>query len=419
MLENRWRETARNHAQELALHDATTGRSWTFSQLEAEADSATAEAMDGIVFPQGRDVRFVLEVLRAWKAGLPCCPLEAGQARPRFPRPGREISLLKLTSGSTGAPRMIALDTAQVAADADQIVATMGLDPGSPNLGVLSMAHSYGFSNLVTPLLLHGIPIVLADSPLPEAVAAAAAPWRNLTLPAVPALWRTWHEAGTIPANLRLALSAGAPLPLPLELALLDQRGLKIHNFLGASECGGIAYDRSDLPRPDATCVGTPMEGVAHSIDEDGCLVVTSPAVATTYWPEPEDRLCGGSFHSSDLVSIDLDGLLRIRGRASEVINVAGRKVLPGTVEQCLLTHPAVRDCLAFGLPDDPGRGEAVGLVYALREAVSESDLRAHLASRVSGWEVPRRWWHRDELGVDARGKRSRTAWRDRLLAGA
>ena len=50
----------------------------------------------------------------------------------------------------------------------------MGLRPDWPNLGVISLAHSYGFSNLVLPLLLHGIPLILAPSPLPEAVRQAA-----------------------------------------------------------------------------------------------------------------------------------------------------------------------------------------------------------------------------------------------------
>ena len=52
-------------------------------------------------------------------------------------------------------------------ADAENIVATMGLRPDWPNLGVISLAHSYGFSNLVLPLLLHGIPLILAPVPLP------------------------------------------------------------------------------------------------------------------------------------------------------------------------------------------------------------------------------------------------------------
>ena len=52
-------------------------------------------------------------------------------------------------------------------------MATMGLRPDWPNLGVISLAYSYGFSNLVLPLLLHGVPLFLAPSPLPVALRCA------------------------------------------------------------------------------------------------------------------------------------------------------------------------------------------------------------------------------------------------------
>ncbi len=79
-----------------------------------------------------------------------------------------------MTSATGGAPRMVAFTGEELVADADNIVATMGLRPDWPNLGVISLAHSYGFSNLVLPLLLHGIPLILVDAPLPETVRQAA-----------------------------------------------------------------------------------------------------------------------------------------------------------------------------------------------------------------------------------------------------
>src|SRR5437660_277918 len=171
-------------------------------------------------------------------------------------------------------------------ADADNIVLTMGLKAEWPNLGVISLAHSYGFSNLVLPLLLHGIPLTLVEAPLPEIVRRAAETERDgITLAAVPALWRTWHEADAIPRTVQLAISAGAPLPLGLEQAVFAMRGLKLHNFYGSSECGGIAYDATAGPRLDAACAGAPMKNVRLSVAADGCLEVRSRAVGEMYWP--------------------------------------------------------------------------------------------------------------------------------------
>jgi acyl-coenzyme A synthetase/AMP-(fatty) acid ligase len=392
----------------LAIHEVASGRTWTFGELAAAADALPASP-DPVLFPKGNGIPFLLTVLQAWRTRTPLCPLEPSQPIPTIPTPAAPIAHLKSTSGSTGAPRWVALTESQIAADADQIVDTMQLSPDCPNVGVLSLAHSYGYSNLVTPLFLHGIPLILAASALPTAVLAAARLAPRITLPAVPALWSTWHQTDAIPANVHLAISAGAPLPHALERDVLEQRGLKIHNFLGASECGGIAFDRSHTLRPDPSCVGTAMNGVR----------VQSPAVAQSYFPTPAPALVHPTFQSADLVSIDDDGLLRIRGRASDLINVAGRKVAPETIEQALLTHPAIRDCLVLGLPDDDARGESIGVVYDVRSPVPEAVLRAFLQRTLPAWQLPRRWWLRPDLGVDHRGKRSRAAWRTRLLTPA
>ena len=183
-------------------------------------------------------------------------------------------------------------------------MATMGLRPDWPNLGAISLAHSYGFSNLVLPLLLHGIPLFLVPSPLPEVLRSSAPDQPDLTLAGVPALWHAWHEARAIPRNVRLAISASAPLPLALEQAVFEAHGLKIHNFYGSSECGGIAYDATAVPRTDDACVGRPMQNVDLALDPDGMLVVRSSAVAETYWPTPSDNLGHGRFQTSDLAEL-------------------------------------------------------------------------------------------------------------------
>src|SRR6185503_12273048 len=195
----------------------------------------------------------------------------------------------------------------------------------------VSFAHSYGFSNLITPLLLHGVPLIIGGAALPEAVRRAAAGVPAITLAGVPALWRAWHDAHGIPENVRLAISAGAALPLALENQVFAERGFKIHNFYGATECGGIAYDRSDTPRTDAAGVGTPMQNVSAAVNASGCLEVRGPNVGQTYWPEPFDALRDGCYRTSDLAEI-VNGAIHLRGRASDLINVAGRKISPETV---------------------------------------------------------------------------------------
>src|SRR5450759_5595809 len=292
----------------------------------------------------------------------------------------------------------------------------MGLRPDWPNLGVISLAHSYGFSNLVLPLLLHGIPLILAGAPLPEAIRRAAATEKAVTLAAVPALWRAWHDADAIPPSIRLAISAGAPLPLALEQNVFALRGLKIHNFYGASECGGIAYDATAGPRLDSSCVGAPMRNVKLSVTGEGCLEVRSRAVGQTYWPEPGLNLRDGVFRTSDLAEISY-GLVYLRGRVTDLINLAGRKISPETIEEVLLAHPAVRDCLVFGVPDDDrGRGEKIVACIVSNSETSGETFKQFLLKKLPAWQVPRDWQFVESLEVNQRGKLSRAEWRKRYL---
>lgn len=417
MLYDRWREIAREYATEIALRDVPSARQWTFAELDAAAQ--LRETNDAVVFPRGTGSEFVLSVIRAWRHGQITCPLESNQPPPNFPAPPPHIAHLKITSATSGAPKLVAFTAAQLAGDADNIVATMKLRRDWPNLAFISLAHSYGFSNLITPLLLHGIPLVLGGAPLPEMVRAAGAPFGSVTLPAVPALWRAWSDAGAIPKSVRLAISAGAPLPLSLETEIFEKHHLKVHNFYGASECGGIAYDASETPRNDPARVGSALENVCLSINMDGCLEVRGRSVGEGYWPIEVCSLSDSVYVTSDLAELK-NGDVFLRGRANDVIHVAGRKVSPETIERLLATHPAVQECLVFGVPSrDAQRGESIVACVARRDRSHEpsaESLRHFMLTQCEAWQVPREFWFVDSLAVNQRGKLSRAEWRARFL---
>jgi acyl-CoA synthetase (AMP-forming)/AMP-acid ligase II len=415
MLYECWRDIAASRRTEMALTEVATGRRWTFGELALAAER-TAPPAGRIVTPQGASSQFILQVLAGWRTKAVLCPVESGESLPAVPVPPPPVVHLKSTSATTGDPRWVAFTAEQLRADADNIVATMGLRPDHPNLGVVSLAHSYGFSNLVLPLLLHGVPLILAASALPESLRRAASGQAALTLPAVPALWRAWHEAAAIPANVKLALSAGAPLALSLEEEIFASNGLKVHTFYGSTECGGIAYDGTLQPRGDGACVGTPVRKVSVSLAEDGCLCVRSLAVGEGYWPAALPALSHGCFRTSDLCDLR-DGQVYLVGRLGDLMNIAGRKVNPRTIEDTLAQNPAVRECLVFGVPGrGPGRGECIVACVARASSTDEADLRRFLLERLPPWQVPRAWWFVDSLGVNERGKVSRGAWRQRFL---
>jgi acyl-CoA synthetase (AMP-forming)/AMP-acid ligase II len=88
-------------------------------------------------------------------------PVDWGESRP---------VLLKLTSGTTAAPRAIRFRSTQLLADAEQICDTMGITDADLNFAVIPLSHSYGFSNLITPLLVRGVPMAVSGDRIPRAV---------------------------------------------------------------------------------------------------------------------------------------------------------------------------------------------------------------------------------------------------------
>jgi long-chain acyl-CoA synthetase len=413
-LYEQWLKTARAHSRELALFDSASATSWTFADLLREADRSTSNPQP-IHAVQGSGPEFIFNLLRGWRNGLVTCALDPEQKPPALQTLPPNCEHLKITSASSGPPKCIAFTGPQLAADAANIVSTMGLDTNSPNIACISLAHSYGFSNLILPLLLHGIPLFLVPAPLPELILKTAKQARSVTLPAVPALWKTWHQTKSIPPNISVAISAGAPLPLDLEQQIFQTSHLKIHNFYGSSECGGIAYDRTNTPRTVPNCVGSALDNVRLSLSSTGTLVIESTAVGETYLPEPQPTLRSGRFETTDLAELR-DQLVFLHGRASDLLHIAGRKASPDAIESILRTHPAVLECIVFAIQESDDRVDTVVAALNTKSAVPISDLTQFLSQKIPAWQIPRRWWFTPDLAPNNRGKLSRPDWKRRYL---
>jgi acyl-coenzyme A synthetase/AMP-(fatty) acid ligase len=388
----RWLETSRRFATRPAIFEG--GQTVTFSDL-AVALAARPSATAAVIARSG-DVGFFVEILRAWRDGQAVIPIERDAPEPILASPPPSgTRLVKYTPGASGIPRGIFLNAAQILADADRLTAAMDLTPEVPNLGVISLAHSYGFSNVVLPLLLHGVPVHLAPVPVPRVVEEIFNAHRSIVVPAVPSMWRAWHRAGMLTgAPIRLALSAGAPLAIALETDVFAASGLKIRNFYGASECGGISWDATETPRESADDVGTPLPGVEISISHGGRIVVKSDSVATGYdCLRGDDQLGCGIYQTRDLGFLDPAGRLHLTGTLGGAINVAGRKISPAKVEAALLSTGLVRSVKVFGTPSsDPERHEEISATVELTPGTPLDALKQAATAVLQNWEMPRHW---------------------------
>jgi long-chain acyl-CoA synthetase len=418
-----WEKTLAQKPDVPAIFDTRGEVLRTFQDIETRARELQRK-ISGPVYPidLGNQPDWPSHLLAALRSRIVALPLEStitlqqreaalrlcegadwGEAPP---------ALLKLTSGTTAAPRAIRFRSEQLVADCIQICDTMGIGADDVNFGVIPLSHSYGFSNLVTPLLVRGVAMVLSRDRMPRAVLDDLARTGATVFPGMPIFYQAFCEMENPPRlpKLRLCISAGAPLPLEIARKFKDKFQRSIHSFYGSSECGGICYDR-EARLEESGFVGPPMDGVKIEMLGPNVAAsrirIQSPAAGDGYFPEPDlEKLGGGFFAPDDLLSPSGDGF-RIVGRVSEVINVAGKKVNPAEVEAELLRFDGVRAAVVFGR-ESVLRNEEVAACVAASAAVRENDLLEFCRQRLSGWQVPKRIFFVDEIPVNERGKISR-----------
>jgi acyl-CoA synthetase (AMP-forming)/AMP-acid ligase II len=419
-----WEETLAQKRDAPAVFNTPGEVLRTFGEIESRARELEGGIEDNRVYPIeiGNQPDWPSHLLAALRRRVVALPLESTitasqrEAALGMCNPGdwgkRPPVLLKLTSGTTAAPRAIRFNSEQLLADCIQICDTMGIGADDLNFGVIPLSHSYGFSNLVTPLLVRGVAMVLSRDRMPRAVLDDLARTGATVFPGMPVFYQSFCEMENAPLlpKLRLCISAGAPLPLEVARKFREKFQRPIHSFYGSSECGGICYDReAKLDEPGF--VGSPMDGVRIEMLEPNLsaslIRIQSAAAGDGYFPEPDpEKLGDGFFTPDDLLSPSGDGF-RIVGRVSDVINVAGKKVNPAEVEAELLRFEGVRAAVVFGR-ESVLRNEEVTACVVTSASVHEAELLEFCRQRLSGWQVPKRIFFVEEIPVNERGKVSR-----------
>ncbi len=425
-----WEKTVRRHANDRAITEAASGQSVTFRELETRANvwvshhtsDAAQLSRRAVVFAMPNSITWIETFLGLLKSRAIVVPLDAAEpatAQHRIaeslragflwdganlvslPGASRATStdscLVKLTSGTTGTPRAIHFTGKQLLADARQVTATMGINPRDLNYALIPFGHSYGLGNLTIPLLAHGVPVVCGTSALPHAIAADFGRWKPTVFPGVPAMWRALTASDITLKSLRLGISAGAPLMPETAHDFVTRFGVRLHNFYGSSETGGIAYDRSGRATLNGG-VGRAMRGVTLKSLRNSRLEVISAAVFTQRNSRRRDGI--GAWVMADTVATDSAGELTLQGRRGQTVKIAGRRVSLSEVAQRLRGVAGVHD---VWVGTSTGSEPVLSAVVATTLTVPA--LRTALHADTAAWKIPKKWITLPALPMTARGK--------------
>ena len=161
---------------------------------------------------------------------------------------------------------------------------------------------------------------------------------------------------------------------------------------------------------------------VITELGAPGEMQVRGPQVMTGYWQRPEataEVMQDGWLCTGDIAVCDQQGFFKIVDRKKDMILVSGFNVFPNEIEDVLMQHPSVRECVAVGVPD-ARKGEAVKVFVSLKDdAADEQALLEHCRQYLTGYKMPSYLELRDELPKTAVGKLLRRQLRDEARGSA
>lgn len=350
-----------------------------------------------------------------------------------------DVAVQQYTGGTTGLPKGAMLSHANIAANMSQIDKWgCGIFyPPSSVVAVLPFFHIFAMTVCMNVPLCNGIRVVMLPrfelKPFLEMLARTKA---NI-LPAVPTLIHALAKAGAQASgplsSLDVVISGGAALPNEVREAFAKTApDVILAEGYGLTEASPVVCCSALRVKSKPMSIGQPVPGTdIRFIDietggpaprgERGELQVMGPQVMLGYYGNPEadkEAFADGWLRTGDVGYLDEDGYVFLVDRIKDLIICSGFNVYPRVIEEALLTHPAVDETNVIGVPD-PYRGEAPVAFVKLKDgqAVSEAELKKHLAERINKLEMPREIIFKDSLPKTLIGKLSKKELREEYQA--
>ena len=351
------------------------------------------------------------------------------------PGPLSATALLLHTSGTTSRPKLVPLTWTNLLESARNVGETLRLTAADRCLNVMPLFHIHGLVAALLSTLRAGGSVVCT----PGLIAPSFFDWMDEFAPtwytAVPTmhqsiLARAQRHADSISrSRLRFVRSSSAPLPVTVLGELEATFGVPVIEAYGMTEA---AHQMSSNHLPPAErkpgSVGRAAgpdvavldaDGNRVAAGDDGFVCIRGTNVTSGYLDNEtanRESFRHGWFYTGDLGRIDADGDLFLTGRSKEILNRGGEKISPREVDEVLMEHPAVGQCLTFALPDSQ-LGEEVGVAVVLRAGATleEAELQRFAAARLADFKVPRRVFPVDAIPTGPTGKLQRIGMAGRM----
>ena len=379
-------------------------------------------------FRSSQDTTFLITYLATHLSGRVAAPLEQAMPEPLF----REVKArlqtsdipdgiadILYTTGTTGQSKGVMVSHRALIADAENLIAGQGFSHDLVFI-ISGPLNHIGSLSKIWPCIIQGATILIIEGmkDLNAFFRALDTPPSSLHYPRtpVPPHPRTPENPKfatfLVPATIRMLLqfapdrlasyahkldfieSGAAPLPQTDMHRLCHLLpSTRLYNTYASTETGIIATYNYNDGRCMVNCLGRPMPHSRVHITPAGLIACQGDTLMSGYAGDPEltaTVLRDDTVFTSDVGTIDAEGMLHLSGRATDVINVGGFKVSPVEVESAAMSSPQVRDCVCISAPH-PVTGRALKLLVETPsgQILDKRTLARYLAERLEPYKVP------------------------------
>ena len=368
--------------------------------------------------------------------------LQAGAALPAV-SPEREpddLALLQYTGGTTGVSKGAMLTHRNILCNVLQAVSI--LKPGEVEYGnevrvsPLPLYHIFAFTANCIASVFTGFHSVLISNPrdLDSMIADLKRhPFTLLTgINSLFVSLMAHPQFDSIDfSRLKWVNSGGAPLNTEIAKRWLARTGSVIREGYGLTETSPVVIASTANTPYREGYIGQPViDTWLRTVDDDGQdtargepgeVLIKGPQVMQGYWQRADETAnsftADGWLKTGDVGVIDEEGFLKLVDRKKDMILVSGFNVYPNDVEDAVMRHPGIRECVAVGVPDER-TGEAIRLYVSLHDQQLDAEaIIAHCRQELTGYKVPKQVEIRDDLPKSTVGKLLRRVLRDEARA--
>ena len=321
-----------------------------------------------------------------------------------------QIADILFTTGTTGAPKGVALSYLNHAAAARNINEFIGNTSDDVELLALPVSHSFGLGRLRCSLSI-GATVVMLGSFANVKKFFGEIKRCNVTIfGMVPASWgfikkMSGKYIGKFANQLKFIEIGSSFMPIEdkqLLMELLPNTRICMH--YGSTEASRSAFMefhsyKDNLltaghasPHTDIKLFST--DGKVLPLGEEGEVCVKGEHVTCSYWNETPERFASDFFddyfRTGDCATMDSEGNIYLKSRIKEMINVGGKKVSPMEVEDILNKIPGIKESACIGIPD-PGivLGEVVKAFIVADESLTDNEIMEQLKSQLEVYKLP------------------------------